>query len=124
VVQVSRRGFYAYVQRHPSRCRDAEEAALVARVQAIAAETRHSSGRRHMAKPLQDDGVAVGRYQARRLMQQAKITVERPKKRGPVTTDSRHRDAVAPKVLARQFDVEQPEQVWVGDITYLWMTEG
>ena len=32
-----------------------------------------------MAKPLQDDGVAVGRYQARRLMQQAKITLDGPR---------------------------------------------
>ena len=94
----------------------------MARVQAIAAETRHSYGSRRMAKPLQDDGVAVGRYKARRLMRQAKITVQRRKKRGPVTTDSRHRYAVAPKVLARQFDVEQPDQVWVGDITYIVVT--
>lgn len=124
VLQVSRSGFYAYVQRQPSRCIDAEEAALVARVQAIAAETRHRYGSRRMAKQLQGDGFAVGRYKARRLMRQAKVTVERPKKRGPVTTDSRHRYAVAPNVLARQFDVEQPDQVWVGDITYLWTTEG
>jgi transposase InsO family protein len=77
-----------------------------------------------MAKPLQDDGCAVGRDKARRLMRQAQVTVERPKKRGPVTTDSRHRYAVAPHVLARQFDVEQPDQVWVGAITYIWTTEG
>jgi transposase InsO family protein len=117
VLQVSRSGFYASVQRQPSRCIDAEEAALVARVQAIAAETRHSDGSRRMAKQLQGDGFAVGRDKARRLMRQAKVTVERPKKRGPVTTDSRHRDAVAPNVLARQFAVEPPDQVWVGDIT-------
>jgi putative transposase len=124
VLQVSRSGFYAYVQRQTSCCVDAEEVALVARVQAIAAETRHSYGSRRMAKQLQDDGFAVGRYKARRLMRQAKVTVERPKQRGPVTTDSRHSYAVAPNVLARQFDVEQPDQVWVGDITYIWTTEG
>jgi putative transposase len=124
VLQVSRSGFYAYVQRQTSRCVDAEEVALVARVQAIAAETRHSYGSRRMAKQLQEDGFAVGRYKARRLMRQAKVTVERPKQRGPVTTDSRHSYAVAPNVLARQFDVEQPDQVWVGDITYIWTTEG
>jgi hypothetical protein len=90
VLQVSRSGFYASVQRQPSRCIDAEEAALVARVQAIAVETRHSYGSRRLAKPRQDDGFAVGRYKARRLMPQARVTVERRKKRGPGTTDRRH----------------------------------
>ena len=41
-----------------------------------------------------------------------------------MTTDSQHRHAVAPNLLARQFDVALPEQVWAGDITYLWTAEG
>lgn len=40
------------------------------------------------------------------------------------TTDSRHRHDVAPNVLDRQFSVAQPNQVWVGDITYLQTSEG
>ena len=54
---------------------------------------------------------------ARRLMHQAGVAEQRPKRRGPVTTDSRHGYAVAPNLLARQFDVAQPDQVWVGDIS-------
>jgi transposase InsO family protein len=77
-----------------------------------------------MAKQLQADGFAVGRYTARRLMRQAAVAVRRPRRRHPVTTDSRHRHAVAPNLLARQFDVAQPDQVWAGDITYLWTPEG
>jgi putative transposase len=124
VMQVSRSGFYAYVQRQVSADGGVEEAALLTRVRAIAAETRHSYGSRRMAKQLQDDGFAVGRYQARRLMRQAKVTVQRPKQRHPVTTDSRHGYTVAPNLLARQFAVEKPDQVWVGDITYVWTAEG
>jgi transposase InsO family protein len=124
VMQVSRSGFYAYVQRQAPACVGAEKAALLARVQAIAAETRHSYGSRRMAKQLQDDGFAVGRYKARRLMRQAKLTVQRRKQRHPVTTDSRHGYTVAPNLLARQFAVAKPNQVWVGDITYVWTAEG
>jgi putative transposase len=115
-LQVSRSGVDADVQGHPPACIEAEEAALWARGQAIAAETEHSSGSRRMAKPLPDEGLAGGRYQARRLRRQAKVTVQRPKTRGPVTTDSRYSEAVAPNWSARQFDVEPPDQVWVGDI--------
>jgi putative transposase len=41
-----------------------------------------------------------------------------------MTTDSQHRHAVAPHLLARQFDVALPDQVWAGEITYLWTAEG
>jgi putative transposase len=96
----------------------------VARVQAIAAETEPSDGRRRLATPLQDAGCAVGRDNARRLMRQAKVTVPCPQTRGPVTTDSRHRSAVAPHVLACPCDVEPPAQGWVGALTSVWTTEG
>ena len=124
VMQVSRSGFYAYVQRQASAGIGAEEGALLARVQAIAVETRHSYGSRRLAKQLQADGFSVRRYKAKRLMRQAKVTVQRSKKRSPVTTDSRHGYTVAPTLLARQFAVEKPDQVWVGDITYVWTAEG
>lgn len=117
VMQVSRSGFYAYVQRQASTDGGAEEAALLTRVQAIAVETRHTYGSRRMAKQLQADGLAVGRYKARRLLRQAKVMVQRRKQRHPVKTDSRHGYMVAPHLLARQFAVEKPNQVWVGDIT-------
>ena len=51
--------------------------ALLARVRAIAAETRYSYGSRRMAKQLQEDGFAVGRSKARRLMKQGGVSVRR-----------------------------------------------
>ena len=39
-------------------------------------------------------------------------------------TESRHSVRVAPNVLARQCDVAAPDQVWVGDMTYVWTAEG
>jgi putative transposase len=123
VLDVSRSGFYAYAQRQAASRRDQDEVALLARVRAIHTATRQSYGSRRMAKQLQAEGVPVGRYKARRLMQAAGVAV-RHRKRCPVTTDSRHGYAVAPNLLARQFDVEQCDTVWAGDITYLWTAEG
>jgi putative transposase len=124
VLGVSRSGFYAYLPRHAKAAIDAEQVAIVARIKAIALQTRHSYGSRRMAKQLQEDGFHVGRAKARRLMQEAGITVQHPKRRAPMTTDSRHGYAVAPNLLARQFDVSAPAQVWAGDITYIWTAEG
>jgi putative transposase len=57
-------------------------------------------------------------------MQQAGVVVQRPKQRGPVTTESRHGYAVAPNLLARQFDVARPDHVWVGEISEVWTAAG
>ncbi len=121
---MSRSGFYAYQARQAHPKIDAEEVALVARVRAIAVATRSSYGSRRMAKALQAEGFAVGRVKARRLMKEAGVQVPRAKRRVPVTTNSRHGYEVAPNLLARHFDVDEPDQAWVGDITYVATAEG
>ena len=40
------------------------------------------------------------------------------------TTDSKHQLPVAPNLLNRKFSVTTPNCVWVGDITYIWTSEG
>ena len=46
------------------------------------------------------------------------------RKKYKVTTNSNHKQPVFDNVLNRQFDVAQPDQAYVGDITYLWTGEG
>jgi transposase-like protein len=71
-----------------------------------------------MAKPRQAEGCAVGRAKARRFTQEAGRTVRRRPRRRPVTTASQQRDPVAPKLLARQGEVEHRAQGWAGAMTY------
>ena len=123
VMEVSRSGYYDYVQRQTKRIQPPQEQALVYRVKAIHEETGGSYGSRRMAQQLQAEGYAVGRYQARSLMRQAEVAVK-PKKRFKVTTDSRHRYPVAPNLLDRQFTVAAANRVWAADISYLWTAEG
>ncbi len=40
------------------------------------------------------------------------------------TTTSRHSLPVAENVLARNFSVAHPDEVWTSDITYIWTDEG
>src|SRR2546430_10699196 len=68
---VSRRGFYAYVQRQAAPWRDHDAVALLAPTGAIHTQRRQSDGHRRMAKPLQADALPGGRYKARRLMPEA-----------------------------------------------------
>src|SRR5690554_43489 len=40
------------------------------------------------------------------------------------TTNSKHNLPVAPDLLKQNFNVKDPNTVWVGDITYNWTKEG
>ena len=40
------------------------------------------------------------------------------------TTDSKHNLPIAPNVLGRNFNVEEPDEVWVSDITYIHTSQG
>ncbi len=123
VLQVSRSAYYTFLRRAASPSGDAQEVALVAEVQRIARETRSTYGSRRMMVELQAGGHAVGRYRTRTLMRKAQVTVKR-RTRWTTTTQSRHAHPIAPNHLARQFTVAAPNQVWAGDITYLWTQEG
>jgi hypothetical protein len=94
------------------------------RVNAMAAAPRHRDGRRRRATHRQEAGCHGGRAQARRVMRQARVGVPRPRRRGPVTTDRRPGDEVAPHRLARQWDGAAPEHVWAGEITARWTAAG
>jgi putative transposase len=124
VLEVSRSGFYASMQRQVFGREERHELALFAQVNAIAAKTRHRYGSRRRAKQLQAQGSAVGRAKARRLRKAAGVMGRRPNPPRPLTTDRRHGYGVAPNLLARQFAIEKPDQVWAGEITYVWTAEG
>jgi putative transposase len=124
VLGVSRSGFYAYQRRQAVPARRGEEIDLLERIKSIAEKTHYSYGSRRLTKQLQDEGYHVGRFKVRRLMKQAAVSVARPRRRAPHTTDSRHGYAVAPNILERNFDVAAPNVAWCGDITYVWTAEG
>ena len=48
----------------------------------------------------------------------------KPRRRYTNTTDYRHSFPVAPNLLNRLFDVDQPDRVWMADISYVWTFEG
>ena len=46
------------------------------------------------------------------------------KRKFKVTTDSKHNKPIAPNLLERQFNVENPDRYYVGDITSIETQEG
>lgn len=47
-----------------------------------------------------------------------------PEEKYMSTTDSSHSLGVYPNILDRNFDVDETNKVWTGDITYIWTREG
>jgi len=119
---VTRSGFYGY-QRRGGDSIDYYHQELLEAVRDIAEATQDSYGSRRMKAALNALSYPVSRNKARKLMKEAKVQVKHRKKY-KVTTNSNHKQPVFENVVNRQFDVGQPDQVYVGDITYLWTQEG
>jgi transposase InsO family protein len=121
-MEVSRSRFYAYLHRL-ERPDDPDLLASKARIEAIFKEHRGKYGSRRIVKQLEADSHSIGRYKVRRLMRELGLKAKAPK-RFKITTDSRHTFPVAPNLLNRKFDVDEPNRFWATDITYIWSLEG
>jgi hypothetical protein len=120
---VSRSAYYDYEQRRCNGPDDLHHRQLPDAVQNIAKFCDYTYGSRRMKRGLNALGYRVGRWKARRLMQEAGIQV-RHRKKYKVTTDSNHPLPVFENQLNRQFTVVRPDQVYVSDITCIWTQEG
>ena len=80
-------------------------------------------GTRRLKKVLHNQGSIVSRRRIGRLMQEAKLRCK-TKRRFKATTNSKHNLPIAANQLERQFKVEDPNKVYVGDITYIPTREG
>ncbi len=121
-LDVSKSGFYAWRSR-PESARSKENNVLVAEIERLHEASRKTYGSPRIHADLEEEGFEVSRNRVARLMRENGIRAK-GKRRFRKTTDSEHDHPVAPNVLGRDFEVEAPNKVWAGDITYLWTSEG
>jgi putative transposase len=76
-----------------------------------------------MTQELKEIGLSVGHRRVGHLMRLNGIRIVRTCKY-KATTDSNHSFNIAPNVLDCNFQADQPNQKWAGDITYIWTAEG
>jgi transposase InsO family protein len=122
---VSVGGYYMAQQRPPSARAAADERLRVA-VRTAHATSRGRYGAPRVHAELKAAGLATSEKRVARLMREDGLVARRPR-RFVVTTDSAHREPVAPNLLARRFDLAQHptrDRAWVGDITYVPTREG
>jgi putative transposase len=120
---VSRAGYYEWKRRQPSR-REIEDRRLLVQVEAIHRRKKRRYGSPRMHRELLARGEKVGRARVARLMRENGIRAQRKRPFRMMTTDSNHGLAIAPNLVERDFTAAAPDEVWVGDITYIKTEEG
>jgi putative transposase len=77
-------------------------------------------GSRRLQVALLREGVSIGRRRIRRLMRKLGLWAVRPKR----NTSQRHPEHKVYPYLLRGKTIDQPNQVWAADITYIPMRQG
>ena len=122
ILKVSPSGFYAWLDRAPSRWTK-EEMRLEIEIKAAHIRTRQTYGAERIQHELASHGVIVGVCRIKRIRRKLGLRC-RQKRKFRATTDSNHGMPVAGNILNQQFRVYKPNAVWVSDITYVPTDEG
>lgn len=113
---VARSCYYAYRSRR--HCVDARRVALRSQVNQLFSESRGAAGSRSIMGMMRESGVVIGRFQVRSLMRELGLVSKQPGSHAYKQATVERPDI--PNQLNREFDVMLPNQVWCGDITYVW----
>lgn len=121
-LRVSRSGYYSWLQRTPGTKVQADQT-LLQQIQRVHREHRGHSGALKTWRVLQLQGIACGKHRVARLRQLHDIVSKR-RKRYLTTSRSKYNKWQAPNLLQRNFSVDHPDRVWVGDVTHIPTREG
>jgi len=121
VLQVSRTAYYHW-SRHPLSDRALADIVLTERIAAIHARSRQTYGAPRVHAELQVCGESLGRKRVARRMRSAGLAGRVPKRYRRTTIGDPF--TVLPDLVQRDFTPTHPDQLWVGDITYIRTWEG
>ncbi|OUS30842.1 transposase [Thalassotalea sp. 42_200_T64] len=123
VLEVKSNNYYSFQKRNAKKVDDPDHVEIIEWIQEIAKFSGYSYGERRIKAALDALSFPMSRYKVAKLMKEADVWV-RSKKKYKVTTNSDHKQPVFDNLLKREFDVAQPDQAYVADITYIWTQEG
>ena len=122
VLGVGRTSYYDWLKMQLS-LRAIENQCLSSKIKEIFIESRCTYGTRRIRKFLLNLSFSISRRRIKKLMKQQNL-VCKTKRKFKITTDSKHQLEIAPNILNREFQAAEPDQKYVGDITYIWTIEG
>jgi putative transposase len=122
MMSVHASGFYAWCET-PQSPRAVEDGRLLGYIKHSWLESGSIYGYRKVTDDLRDLGETCGKHRVYRLMKQEKLRSQTGYRRRPGARGG-PAAVMAPNHLQRQFDVAEPNRVWVTDITYIRTHEG
>jgi transposase InsO family protein len=114
---VTRGGFYAWQRRRISE-RAVQDRQLIEQVRAVHERSRGYYGSPRVTGQLRRDGLAVGRRRVARLMRLARLQGRSARLYRRTKVTQRAFFTSVPN-QQHQMHIDAPNQVWVGDVTYL-----
>jgi putative transposase len=121
ILQVSRQGYYSWLERGERSDKDYSD--LDKAIKKIHDENKRCYGTRRQKCELEKKGFKISRRTIHKRMVAQGLKVRYPKA-FRVTTKSDPSATFSPNLLDRNFNPEQPNQAWCGDITYVKTSKG
>ncbi|WOV87660.1 IS3 family transposase [Sporosarcina oncorhynchi] len=122
VLLVSTSGYYKWREKNQSDMQKKKEGALKY-IQQIFFEYREVYGSPRIHKELDKIGMVLSEKTVGNYMRELGLCATMPS-RYTVTTKSNSEHLIYPNLLNRNFNTDEPNKVWVVDITYIWTSEG
>ena len=119
---VSRSAYYNWLKTDISKT-ESNNKSLLFKIKEIFYKSRCNYGTRRIKHCLLRTGLIVSRRRIANLMKTAGLRCK-IKHKFKVTTDSKHNNPISPNLLNRNFNVENPNKVFAGDITYIKTKQG
>lgn len=123
VLRLSRSAYYSWLS-SKSTSNNHKENQVQTSIITTFQQHRRRYGVRRMVVELKEKGINIGSYQVRQLMQKNGLKAIQPRSFVPRTTNSRHPYPISPNLLLERPFPVAPNEVWVGDITYIALAKG
>jgi len=112
-------GLSSFYDRQKRRTQpDVKRLQLRSKVNELFTKSRGSAGSRTIVGMMRDEAIEIGRFKVRRLMSELGLICKQPGPHAYKQATVERPDI--PNVLNREFEPDRANQVWCGDITYIW----
>ena len=122
VFSVSRSGYYRWCQLGDTQ-RNKSNQQLDSDIIKLFEHHKGRYGSPRITKALKDNNQCVNHKRVAKRMVALGLRAKQAKK-FKATTDSKHGLPIADNLLQQDFHANKPNEKWVGDITYIWTTQG